>query len=141
MGLDAYLYAVQKLEETTDQNLSKQATKVKYWRNHWQLQLYFADIYTKRTGQPKDNFSCYNLQLSKEDCEQCIETIKLFQLPRYHQYYDIYLSEEEYQKLPDDRINFHRQTEKNQYKEDIDALTRSIELINEGKYIFYRSWW
>jgi hypothetical protein len=141
MGLDAHLYVVSNWEETSDEKWSKHVKNVIYWRNHWQLQLYFADIYTKRTGQPKETFSCYNLQLSKEDCEQCIETIKSFELPRYHKYYDIYLTEVEYQKLPDDRIEFYRQTEKNQYKEDIDALTRSIELINQGNCIFYRSWW
>ncbi len=137
MGLDQNFFVTK--DDISFYNKPSNSKSIQYYRGHWQLQLYLDKLYKERGGE-KD-FSCANLELSKEDLLQLKETIQTFSLPRYNKYYDVYFTEEEYSKMEGDQLMYARKREQESYKEDMQTIQKCLHEIEHGNKIFYRSWW
>lgn len=139
MGLDQNFYST--TEEVQPYIMPNHKKNIQDYRNHWQIQLYLDSLFKERGGE--GDFSCINLELSKEDLLCLLETIKAFSLPKMGNiYYDIYLTEEEYDKIKDEKeLESKRRREKQSWVEDINMVNECLNEIEKGNKIFYRSWW
>jgi hypothetical protein len=137
MGLDQHFYSTN--EDITLSNSIKNKKRIHDYRNHWQLQCYMEQIYRKRGG--KGDFSCINLECNKEECLELLEAIQTFSLPRHSPHYDIYFTEEEYKKMSNEVCKMKRSNERHMYFEDIKSIKECLKEIEEGKKVYYWSWW
>ncbi len=142
MGLDQCFKVIDTIPENLNINseeVSRMSKTIHDLRGHWQMQLFLEKVYRERGG--KGDFSCYNLQLTRENLVNLRNAIQNFELPKYQLYKNTYHSEEEYAQMSYDHVKMFRNLEKNQYYEDLELIEKCIKLVDEGKIVYYWSWW
>jgi len=118
MGLDMMAYAVDptvKTKEAVSENIAE-------WRKHPNLHGWMERLWRDRTGS-KDDFNCQEVELTVED----LSTLEL----------DVRMS-----ILPDTTGFFYGNDSDDYYKgTDLAFVKDAKAKIDEGKKVFYNSWW
>lgn len=122
MGLDQYAYA-READEDSDSNV-----EIAYWRKHNRLHGWMEELYRDKGGSETGNsFNCVELELTESDIEQLEAHINDKVLPETGGFFFGQDSYEEYEE-------YHK-------KADLDFIKDAYEALNEGRKVYYNSWW
>ena len=113
MGLDMSLYAY-IADNVKPENIGS-------WRKHANLHGHMEHLYRERGGDAL-SFNCIPLELTKEDCEEIIKLSQGNELKTAEGF-------------------FWGKSYPEHDKETIEYMTKAIKAIEEGKQVFYDSWW
>ncbi len=122
MGLDSFVYSSDVAPDlfiSSKERVKYEKEEIMYWRKHYNLHSWMEHLHFKKYGKTEDMFNCVYLDLDKPDLLKLKKEIY-----RLNDYDD---DDEEYAKVC--------------YKRDLEFIKNAISLINEGKYIYYFSWW
>ena len=135
MGLDMYLVSSDKhLEAFEVENREKregeeeQEQEIGYWRKHNRLHGWFEQKWLDRHPDVDENFNCLRYYLSREDLDEVIEAIKKNNLPATQGFF-----------FGNDSYSYEDVEE--QKKEDIEIFEKAKKELEEGRHVFYSSWW
>ena len=129
MGLDQYAYAASELK-------SEDREEIAYWRKHNRLQGWMEKLWEKK-GRPHFNdienplgdFNCQPVELSLADIEQLEAHVENKSLPETSGFFfggDSYADYE---------------GEYGYKKDDLEFIALARKALQEGKKVFYDSWW
>ena len=123
MGLDQYAYK-RLPEETSEENV-----ELAYWRKHNRLHGWMEELWD-HNGRPDEEvgeFNCIELEITLEDLDQLEADINDKSLPETGGFFFGNDSYEEYEEY---------------YKEtDLQFIEDARRAIQEGKKVYYNSWW
>ena len=130
MGLDMWAFAISKdkvkiaatdveFDEKTEEALEELAN----WRKHHDLHGWMGQLYNEKGGKAS-SFNCVTVQLEKEDLNRLEDDVRSNKLPKTRGFF--------FGDNPpnDDSI-----------AEDIEFIEKARGAIEEGKAVFYYSWW
>jgi len=121
MGLDMYAYARNKsIRKDVDFKDEDSDEELFYWRKHPNLHGWMEDLYNKKGGQ--EEFNCVNVKLTLEDILALEIDVNGNNLQKTEGFFFGSSSEED--KLDD--LNF---------------IKKAKEALNDGKSVYYTSWW
>jgi hypothetical protein len=96
--------------------------EISYWRKHPNLQGWMENLYRLKGGG-QEEFNCTSVELTKEDLATLEESIKG-------------------SKLPSTQGFFFGSNSDDYYKEqDLTFIEEARKAIDEGKSVYYISWW
>ena len=121
MGLDAYLFATNEEISEVDFSTPDDHEEVAYFRKHPDLHGWCEERYRERNGAD-DTFNCVNLRLTLDDLLDLQDATR-------------------HGKLPETRGFFFGESDGDKYEALEAALVECIDLTEQGKNIFYHSWW
>jgi len=134
MGLDMNLYSVDANDARGDFDYSPDSEKVEiaYWRKHHDLHGLMESIYWKKRGMSigkltqdeQFEFNCIPLRLTEDDIHMVMATIKNGSLPPTTGFFFG-------NNPPDDES----------CKYDLEFFNRALIEIEQGRVIYYNSWW
>jgi hypothetical protein len=122
MGLDMYAYSTKAQPKTEIDFSTKnfEPEELHYWRKHPNLHGWMQNLYDAKGGTSSDfNGDC--VVLDNEDLDNLEEDIKDG-------------------NLPDTSGFFFGQSDDND-SDDLEFVSKAREAINEGKTVYYTSWW
>jgi hypothetical protein len=126
MGLDMYAFAVSK-EKSIDQfTIAPDAGKpeeLQYWRKHHDLHGWMEQLYRAKGGT-KESFNCVPVQLTVEDLDQLQSDLLGERLPQTQGFF--------FGINPPDLESL---------KEDLMFIQKCRIALEEGKTVYYDSWW
>jgi len=128
MGLDMYAWVIEKkqasrLKGDVDVKMpEKGRTELHYWRKHHNLHGWMEQLYIKKGG--KEEFNCATIRLTLEDLDQLEHDLKAGTLPMTTGFF--------FGNFPPN---------KNSLKNDMAFIEKARNAINDGKAVFYDSWW
>jgi hypothetical protein len=123
MGLDMYAYSTKAQPKTEIDFSTKnfEQTELHYWRKHPNLHGWMQNLYDTKGGTSPDfNGDC--VALDSEDLDNLEQDIKDG-------------------NLPDTSGFFFGQSHPDSDLDDLDFVSKAREAINEGKTVYYTSWW
>ena len=120
MGLDQYAYIKENSGEI-DGKPQEQHIDVATWRKHPNLQGYMEALWRKRGG--KGEFNCVSVELSWQDVHDLASTIIEGKLPETAGFF------------------FGSDADEHYKKDDLKFVSKALKHINEGRKIYYSSWW
>ena len=133
MGLDQYAYA----EDGDKQE------EIAYWRKHNRLQGWMEELWNEkgRPNAPKEtspmgDFNCIPVQISLSDLEQLEAHVVNKQLPETAGFFfgdDSFSWDEEDSPLEDGGYYYK--------KTDLEFIEKARQSIEQGKKVYYNSWW
>lgn len=129
MGLDMYAYTVEQDKvgehEVSDTlpfgfKFEEQADDISfaYWRKFYHLHDFMNDIYYDKGGEKE--FNCEFVRLDLRDLDAIVELLD-------DKEYGFYLSDDE---ISDEHVKY-----------TYEFINRAKEAINQGKSVWYSSWW
>ena len=129
MGLDQYAYARPVGVESDGGNNNEELA---YWRKHNRLHGWMEDLYRDRGNSVSheafgNDFNCVEVELTESDIEQLEAHIEQKSLPETGGFFfgnDSYAEYEEYYK-----------------EDDLNFVSNARQAIEDGKKVFYNSWW
>ena len=125
MGLDMYAFAVSK-EKSIDQFTIAQDSEneeLQYWRKHHDLHGWMEQLYRAKGGT-KESFNCVPVQLTVEDLDQLQSDLLSEKLPQTQGFF--------FGINPPDLESL---------KEDLMFIQKCRIALEEGKTVYYDSWW
>jgi hypothetical protein len=125
MGLDQYAMCCDpKLaDKAVDFKVPSEAVQeVHYWRKHPNLHGWMEHLYRKKGGAD-ENFNCSTLLLTLEDLDNLEKAIKGKDLPHTEGFFFGF-------SIVDERV-----------EDDLEFIKKARQAIEEGKVVFYDSWW
>ena len=125
MGLDMYAFAVSK-ENSIDQFTiapDSDNEELQYWRKHHDLHGWMEQLYRAKGGT-KESFNCVPLQLTVEDLNQLQSDLLSEKLPQTQGFF--------FGINPPDLESL---------KEDLMFIQKCRDAIENGKTVYYDSWW
>jgi len=125
MGLDMYAFAVSK-ENSIDQFTiapDSDNEELQYWRKHHDLHGWMEQLYRAKGGT-KESFNCVPLQLTVEDLNQLQSDLLGEKLPQTQGFF--------FGDNPPDLESL---------KEDLMFIQKCRDAIEDGKTVYYDSWW
>jgi hypothetical protein len=123
MGLDMYAYST-KAQPKTEIDFSTtnfEQTELHYWRKHPNLHGWMQNLYDAKGGT-SDSFNGDCVVLDSEDLDNLEQDIKDG-------------------NLPDTSGFFFGQSHPDSDLDDLEFVSKAREAINEGKTVYYTSWW
>ena len=130
MGLDQYAYArPAELDRGED---GENNEELAYWRKHNRLHGWMESLYRDKGNEVTEegfgnSFNCVEVELTESDIEQLEAHIENKSLPDTGGFFfgnDSYDDYEEYRK-----------------ENDVQFISDARQAIQEGKKVFYNSWW
>jgi hypothetical protein len=125
MGLDMYAFSTKaKLKTEVDFNETNlKPEEIHYWRKHPNLHGWMQNLYEDKGGK-SDSFNGDCVVLNQTDLDDLEHDLKQWDLPQTSGF-------------------FFGQDENNEdeLKDDLDFVAKAREAINEGKTVYYTSWW
>jgi hypothetical protein len=125
MGLDMYAFAVSK-EKSIDQFTiapDSDNEELQYWRKHHDLHGWMEQLYRAKGGT-KESFNCVPVQLTVEDLNQLQSDLLGERLPQTQGFF--------FGTNPPDLESL---------KEDLMFIQKCRIALEEGKSVYYDSWW
>ena len=125
MGLDMYAFAVSK-ENSVDQFTiapDSRNEELQYWRKHHDLHGWMEQLYRAKGGT-KESFNCVPVQLTVEDLDQLQSDLLSEKLPQTQGFF--------FGINPPDLESL---------KEDLMFIQKCRIALEEGKTVYYDSWW
>jgi hypothetical protein len=125
MGLDMYAFAVSK-EKSIDQFTiapDSDNEELQYWRKHHDLHGWMEQLYRAKGGT-KESFNCVPVQLTVEDLDQLQSDLLGERLPQTQGFF--------FGINPPDLESL---------KEDLMFIQKCRIALEEGKTVYYDSWW
>jgi hypothetical protein len=125
MGLDMYAFAVSK-EKSIDQFTiapDSDNEELQYWRKHHDLHGWMEQLYRAKGGT-KESFNCVPVQLTVEDLDQLQSDLLGERLPQTQGFF--------FGINPPDLESL---------KEDLMFIQKCRIALQEGKTVYYDSWW
>lgn len=98
---------------------NSEPVELQYWRKHPDLHGWMEKLYYAKGGK-NDSFNCVNVKLELKDIEKLEE--ELNHLPTVKGFFFG-------ESMPEDLIN------------DLEFIIKAKKALNEGKVIYYTSWW
>ena len=127
MGLDQNAYMVKSDYDSDTKTETITKTEIHYWRKHNRLQGWMEELYRSKGGQ--EEFNCVDVHVSKDDLDNLEQTILDKELPETGGFFFGGDSYEDYEG-------------EYGYKEtDLRFIVSAREALQEGKKVFYNSWW
>lgn len=124
MGLDMYAYSTAtKPDSEVDFAAPKDSIEIDYWRKHHDLHGWMENLYRQKGGAA-NTFNCVNVELTAEDLDALEQAIKNNAMPETTGFF--------FGNNPPDN-------ESNEY--DLAFVTKARQALQDGKYIYYSSWW
>ena len=133
MGLDQYAYA----EDGDKQE------EIAYWRKHNRLQGWMEQLWNEKgrpnapeETSPMGDFNCIPVQISLSDLEQLEAHVVNKQLPETAGFFfgdDSFSWDEEDSPLEDGDY-YYKET-------DLEFIEKARQSIEQGKKVYYNSWW
>jgi len=124
MGLDMFAYTFNGKTESEvdfDTNNVTETTEIAYWRKHPNLHGWMEQLYYEKGGKD-DSFNGSNVVLTKDDLDSLEQ--------------DIIDG-----TLPDTSGFFFGKSDGSEQNEDLEFIAKAREAIEEGKMVYYSSWW
>lgn len=122
MGLDQYAFSASSEEELTKEDGDR--TEIAYWRKHPNLHGWMEQLYREKGGT-EESFNCVPVELTEEDLDRLENAIN-----------------GEGDELPETSGFFFGSNSNEHYKEhDLKFIEDARAAINEGRKVFYDSWW
>ena len=140
MGLDMYAYAVVQGGQNDGEEES-----LAEWRKHNRLHGWMEELWEDKgrpfNGELDDNpmgdFNCVPVELTLEDLEQLEEDITEKVLPETQGFFfggdSFEWEDDDWNKFPEGDY-YYKQT-------DLQFVKDARKAINEGKKVYYNSWW
>ncbi len=125
MGLDMYAFAVSK-EKSIDQFTiapDSDNEELQYWRKHHDLHGWMEQLYRAKGGT-KESFNCVPVQLTVEDLDQLQSDLLGERLPQTQGFF-FGINPPNLESL----------------KEDLMFIQKCRIALQEGKTVYYDSWW
>ncbi len=125
MGLDMFAYRTSiKPQAKTDFEVNgKDVSEIQYWRKHPNLHGWMESLYYRKGGK-EETFNCVNVQLTSRDLTELEQTIKTGKLPRTTGFFF-----------------GESQSDEEEINEDLEFVTKARQVLKDGDYVFYSSWW
>ena len=123
MGLDMYALSTKAKPETEVDFSTKnfEQTELHYWRKHPNLHGWMQNLYDSKGGTSPDfNGDC--VVLDNEDLDNLEQDIKDG-------------------NLPDTSGFFFGESNGDEDADDLEFIRKAREAINDGKTVYYTSWW
>jgi len=144
MGLDMYAYSVPaeyvvddfefkksedgvKFKESEDGGRPEDIVEISYWRKHRHLHNYMEKLYREKGGTA-ESFNCVPVRLTLEDLDKLEDLIKSEELKDYGNPGFFFGSSDLYEH-PEDK------------KRDLVFILEARLAIEDGKAVYYDSWW
>jgi hypothetical protein len=126
MGLDMFAFATKAKPKTEVDFETKNfdPEEIHYWRKHPNLHGWMENLYRDKGGDKHSDFNGECVVLTLNDLEDLEHDLKQFDLP--------------------DTSGFffgQSQTNEEELKDDLEFVTKAREHINEGRTVYYTSWW
>jgi len=121
MGLDQVAFALENDTELGSDKALEEQEDIITWRKHPNLQGYMEKLWRSRGGEGE--FNCVTVELRKQDIYALRSAIQGKNLPETQGFF--YGSDSDYYYLEDDLL----------------FCSTALERIDEGKKIYYSSWW
>lgn len=133
MGLDQYAYINPEKVETTSPEghtyVDVKADQEFYWRKHSRLQDFMEELWVKKTGLPKVDLNCEDMELTEADINQLEGA--------WHNSYEDNVSA--------GGFFYGHQFQKEQVteyaKDDRDFINAARKALAEGHSVIYTCWW
>tara|TARA_R110001592_G_scaffold31455_1_gene110843 strand:+ start:1654 stop:2004 length:351 start_codon:yes stop_codon:yes gene_type:complete len=116
MGLDQYA------ESRTDKGV---VTDISYWRKHNSLQGWMENLWTLKTGKPKDEFNCCDLRLEEEDLKSLRSAVEGGTLPVTEGFF----------------YGADTSQDLSRMKDDLNFIDDALEAVEGGEKVFYSCSW
>ncbi len=123
MGLDMYALST-KAKPETDVDFSMkniESNEIQYWRKHPNLHGWMQNLYDAKGGT-SDSFNGDCIVLDIEDLDNLEQDIKDG-------------------NLPDTQGFFFGESSGDEDNDDLEFVSKAREAINDGKTVYYTSWW
>lgn len=122
MGLDMYaLTTNQKPQPPVDFSEPDDASQLHYWRKHPNLHGWMERLYREKGGK-QDTFNCVSVALDADDIHQLEIDIEAGNLPPTSGF-------------------FFGASDGTESDDDLAFVAKARAAIEEGKTVFYSSWW
>ena len=118
MGLDSFAYSVKEHQVNGDFDYDSEGQEFFYWRKNHQLHNWMNQLYRDKGGQD-ESFNCVKLRLTNEDLDKLERDIRSKTNFKYDD-----------SSYGDDL-----------YRQDLRFIDEARILIDEGKAVYYDSWW
>ena len=136
MGLDQYAYT-RHADEDSDCNV-----ELAYWRKHNRLHGWMENLYANKGNQLTQegygsSFNCVELELSEADLEQLEAHVENKSLPNTGGFFfgnDSFDWEDNDGNPPAKNDYYYKET-------DMRFIVAARKALQEGKKVFYNSWW
>lgn len=139
MGLDQYAYAVTEGGENDGEQLH-----LTDWRKHNRLQGWMEELWEEKgkpnlsdEASPMGDFNCVPLELTSIDIDSLEESVLTKELPETAGFFfgnDSFDWEDENGKPYEEGDYYYKET-------DIEFIEKARKALEEGKKVFYSSWW
>jgi hypothetical protein len=131
MGLDMFAYSVPREDALTPLKFKDGShTEIHYWRKHHDLHGWMERLWDKKRKETQNSldertqFNCAPVELTLEDLDELEKDVNTDNLPNTVGFF--------FGNFPPDEES---------KKKDIEFIQRAREEINEGKAVYYDSWW
>jgi hypothetical protein len=125
MGLDMYAFAVAKEDAIDALTIKQDAVREElfYWRKHHDLHGWMESLYREKGGEA-DSFNCVAIQLDEAELDDLERHVKEGMLPETTGFFFG-------NNPPDSESN----------EQDLKFIAKARQAIQEGKVVYYDSWW
>jgi hypothetical protein len=136
MGLDMYAYSSNvkevECEINPEKEIEEQTNELAYWRKHNRLHGWFQNKWEKKVAgmDVEHPFNCVRLYLSRSDLEELEFDLKGKLLPETDGFFfgsDSYADEA---KLQQEQLEY-----------DMEFVAQAKKELEEGRHVYYTSWW
>jgi hypothetical protein len=136
MGLDMYAYSSNvkdvECEVNPEKEIEEQTNELAYWRKHNRLHGWFQNKWEKKiSGMDIEHpFNCVRLYLSRSDLDELEFDLKGKLLPATEGFFfgsDSYADEA---KLQQEQLEY-----------DMEFVAQAKKELEEGRHVYYTSWW
>jgi len=128
MGLDMYAYAVDSNGE---------AIEIASWRKHNRLHGWMEELWMSKTEDNSKEFNCEKLEITLEDLDDLEINVNEKVMPET---YGFFFGEDSFAWLNDEDKEFEG-TDYYYKDRDLEFIKNARKAINEGKTVYYNSWW
>ena len=132
MGLDQY--ASVRLD-TKDEDGVWDTEEMAYWRKHPNLQGFMEALYHEKGGEGE--FNCVDVELTLEDIDALEASVKGGELPETGGFFfgdDSFDWEDDDGNKPKEGDYYYKKT-------DLQFIEDARKAIQQGKKVYYNSWW
>ena len=125
MGLDMYAFAVSKRDAIGEFEMARDCEReeLHYWRKHHDLHGWMENLYRSKGGDA-ESFNCIPVELTLDDLDDLQQALLDDNLPRTQGFF--------FGDNPPDLESM---------RNDLIFVQNCRIAINEGKVVYYDSWW
>jgi hypothetical protein len=136
MGLDMYAYSSNvkdvECEVNPEKEIEEQTNELAYWRKHNRLHGWFQNKWeNKVAGMDIEHpFNCVRLYLSRSDLEELEFDLKGKLLPATDGFF-----------FGSDSYEDEAREQQEQLAYDMEFVAQAKKELEEGRHVYYTSWW